>query len=91
MSSLRGTYNLSRNSKISVDLSINENDENEYYDIIAQYLLGSPNSQIGTSDLGSVDYAEGVGSQHTHGRSDIKIKVLRTKVSGKHKINKSHC
>ena len=89
MSSLRGTYNLSRNSKISVDLSINENDENEYYDIIAQYLLGSPNNQIGTSDLGSVDYAEGVGSQHTHGRSDIKIKVLRTKVSGKHKINTS--
>src|SRR5699024_1467714 len=46
--------------------------EQEHFDILAQYRMGEVNSNIGGENMGEVEYSEGVGSQLTHARNDLE-------------------
>ena len=63
--------------------------ESEYFDILAQYRLGEPNTDIGGNDLGEVMFTQGVGSQLTHARNNLHANIVEAKIKGKH-IQKNH-
>ncbi|MEH6407761.1 MAG: carboxypeptidase-like regulatory domain-containing protein, partial [Leeuwenhoekiella sp.] len=67
---LKGTYVASENLTLKLIASTYQTTEQEYYDILAQYRLGTPNNSIGDENLGEVEFTEGVGAQLTHARND---------------------
>lgn len=50
--------------------------EKEYFDILAQYNLAEVNTNIGSENLGEVEFSQGVGSQLNHARNDLSAKIL---------------
>lgn len=50
--------------------------EKEYFDILAQYNLAEVNSNIGSEDLGEVEFSQGVGSQLNHARNNLNAQIL---------------
>lgn len=84
LGALKTTYQPTEKSQYNLITSIYHTKEQEYFDILAQYLLGTPNSEIGDEDLGNISFAEGVGSQHTHGRNDFDAFITALDVKGKH-------
>ena len=67
--SLKGTYSVNDNLSLKVLGSIYHTQEQEFFDILAQYRLGTPNNSIGDEDFGEVEFTEGAGSQLTHARN----------------------
>ncbi len=68
---LKGTYNLNDKTTLKVLGSVYHTQEQEYFDIFADYRLGRPNTNIGEEDLGEVEFTQGIGSQLTHARNDL--------------------
>ena len=88
LGALKTSFQPSESSQYTLTTSIYHTQEQEYFDILGQYLLGTPNTEIGSEDLGSIPFAEGVGSQHTHGRNDFDALIASVNISGKHQKNK---
>jgi len=75
-------------NSISVDYKANQRDtytinssfynttEKEYFDILAQYNLAEVNTNIGSEDLGEVEFSQGVGSQLNHARNDLNAQIF---------------
>ena len=75
-------------NSISVDYKPNQRDtytinssfynttEKEYFDILAQYNLAEVNTNIGSEDLGEVEFSQGVGSQLNHARNDLNAQIF---------------
>ena len=75
-------------NSISVDYKPNQHDtytinssfynttEKEYFDILAQYNLAEVNTNIGSEDLGEVEFSQGVGSQLNHARNDLNAQIF---------------
>ena len=89
LGALKTTFQPNKKTQYTLTASVYHTKEQEYFDILAQYLLGDPNTEIGSEDLGSVPFAEGVGSQHTHGRNDFDALITSIDIAGKH-IGKKH-
>lgn len=88
MGAFKTTFQPNDKTQYNLVASIYHTKEQEYFDILAQYLLGTPNTEIGSEDLGNISFAEGVGSQHTHGRSDFDALISSIDISGKHQWKK---
>jgi hypothetical protein len=84
LGALKTTFQPNRKTQYTLTASLYHTKEQEYFDILAQYLLGMPNVEIGSEDLGDVSFAEGFGSQHTHGRNDFDALISSLDISGKH-------
>jgi hypothetical protein len=56
--------------------------EQEYFDILANYSIGTPNTDIGSEDIGEVSSITGIGSQLTHARNDLDALILNTALKG---------
>ena len=61
--------------------------EQEYFDIFAEYRLGQVNSDIGSANLGEVEFSEGIGSQLTHARNDLDALIVNAEHRGDYKID----
>ena len=61
--------------------------EQEYYDILASYALGTVNTDIGSEDLGEVEFSEGIGSQLTHARNDLDALIFNVEHRGTYIAN----
>jgi len=81
-------YSPNQRDTYSLNSSYYSTVEKEYFDILAQYNLAEVNSNIGSEDLGEVEFSQGVGSQLNHARNDLnaqifniesKIKLIRNK------------
>lgn len=88
LGALKISFEPSKNNQYILTTSVYHTQEQEYFDIIGQYLLGTPNTEIGSEDLGDVSFAEGIGSQHTHGRNDFDALITSINISGKHQLEK---
>ena len=64
--------------------------EQEYFDIFAQYRLGEVNSNIGSEDVGDVEFTEGIGTQLNHARNDLDALIFNAEVKGIHKLKKDN-
>jgi hypothetical protein len=88
LGALKSTYQPNEQTKYTLTTSLYHTAEQEYFDILAQYLLGTPSTEIGSENLGDILYAEGVGSQHTHGRNDYDALITSVSFSGQHQKEK---
>ena len=79
---LKGSYVVSENFTAKLIASVYQTQEQEYYDIFAQYRLGQVNTNIGDEDLGDVEFSEGVGSQLTHARNDLDALIANIEQKG---------
>ncbi|MEL6813100.1 MAG: TonB-dependent receptor, partial [Bacteroidota bacterium] len=62
--------------------SIYQTQEQEYFDILAEYRIGTPNSNIGDENLGEVEFTEGIGAQFTHARNDLDALIVNAEHKG---------
>ncbi|MDC7996180.1 TonB-dependent receptor [Altibacter sp. HG106] len=79
---LKGTYVVSENFTAKLIASAYHTQEQEYFDILAQYRLGEVNTNIGSEDLGEVQFSEGIGSQLTHARNDLDALIFNLEQKG---------
>ncbi|WP_234859149.1 TonB-dependent receptor [Aquimarina aquimarini] len=84
---LKGTYNVNDNLTLKLITSGYHTQEQEYYDILAYYSLGTVNTDIGSENLGEVTFSEGIGSQLTHARNDLDALILNIAHKGTYTID----
>ena len=79
---LKSTWVVSDNYTAKFIASLYQTTEQEYYDILAEYRLGEVNTDIGSQDLGTVEFTRGIGSQLTHARNDLDALILNVEHKG---------
>ncbi len=84
---LKGTYKANDNLTLKLIASGYQTQEQEYYDIFAEYALGTVNTDIGSENLGQVEFSEGVGSQLTHARNDLDALIFNIEHKGSYTAN----
>ncbi|WP_031425313.1 carboxypeptidase-like regulatory domain-containing protein [Flavimarina sp. Hel_I_48] len=84
---LKGTYKPNENLSLQTIASAYHTKEQEYYDIFAEYGLGTPNSSIGDENIGEVEFTEGIGAQLTHARNNLDAIIINVKEKLTLKIN----
>lgn len=85
---LKGSYEVNENLNLSVTTSSYHTIEEEHYDILANYNLGSVNSDFGSDNFGEVDFYEGIGSQLSHARNDLDALINNVEINGAFKKNR---
>jgi len=78
---LKSTYQVSDQLKFKFITSVFHTIEQEYFDILAQYLLTNNNSEIG-SDSYDASYANGIGTQLNHARNDLDALIVNSEIKG---------
>ncbi len=79
---LKGTYKPNDNLTLKLIGSAYQTQEQEHFDILASYALGTVNTDIGSEDLGEVEFSEGIGSQLTHARNDLDALIFNLEHRG---------
>lgn len=79
---LSGEYQINENFKITTTASRYNTQEEEYFDISAQYNLGEVDANIGSENFGEVEFSQGIGSQLNHARNDLDALITNAQVRG---------
>ncbi|KGO92891.1 TonB-dependent receptor [Flavobacterium subsaxonicum] len=79
-------YKVSKNFALKFIGSVYHTQEQEYFDILAQYALGEVDSNIGSDTFGDIQFARGVGSQLNHARNDLDALIANAEIKGYHDI-----
>jgi hypothetical protein len=86
---VKSTYVASENSTYKFIASAYHTQEQEYFDIFAQYRLGEVDSNIGSENFGKVAFSRGIGSQLNHARNDLDALIMNTEIKGFHTMGKN--
>jgi hypothetical protein len=86
---VKSTYTASENSTYKLIASAYHTQEQEYFDILAQYRLGEVDSNIGSDTFGDVTFSRGIGSQLNHARNDLDALIINTELKGIHNFKKN--
>ncbi|MCO6148490.1 TonB-dependent receptor plug domain-containing protein [Flavobacterium sp. NRK1] len=84
----KSTYTVSENFQFKVIGSLYHTQEQEHFDILAQYNLGEVDTNIGSDTFGDIKFARAVGSQLNHGRNDLDALIANVEVKGYHIIKR---
>ncbi|GAK89493.1 putative ferric aerobactin receptor [Nonlabens ulvanivorans] len=79
---LKASYDATENLSLRFITSVYHTQEQEHYDILANYGLGRPNTDIGGADLGQVDFTTAIGSELEHGRNDLDALIVTAEHRG---------
>ncbi|HBK83842.1 MAG TPA: TonB-dependent receptor [Flavobacterium sp.] len=82
----KSVYQYNQNNKLKFISSIYHTQEQEYFDILAQYRLGEVDSNIGSETFGDVQFTRGIGTQLNHARNNLDALIVNTEIKGFHKI-----
>lgn len=83
---LKSTYTVSEDFQFKVIGSVYHTQEQEYFDILAQYNLGEVDTNIGSETFGDIKFARAAGSQLTHARNNLDALITNVEVKGYHNI-----
>lgn len=86
---IKSTYIASKNTTYKFIASAYHTQEQEYFDILAQYRLGEVDTTIGSETFGNVTFSRGIGSQLNHARNDLDALIVNTEVKGFHDWKKN--
>ncbi|MES2574103.1 MAG: TonB-dependent receptor [Bacteroidota bacterium] len=86
---LKSTYTASESSTYKLIASAYHTQEQEYFDILAQYRLGEVDANIDSDSFGDVSYTRGIGSQLNHARNDLDALIVNTELKGIHNFKKN--
>lgn len=79
---LSGEYKVSDSFTLTTTASRYNTQEEEHFDIAAQYNLGEVDANIGSDDFGDVQFSQGIGSQLNHARNDLDALITNVEVKG---------
>ena len=83
----KAVYQYNEKNKLKFIASGYHTQEQEHYDILAQYRLGEVDSNIGSETFGDVVFTRGVGSQLNHARNNLDALIFNAEVKGFHEIS----
>lgn len=86
---IKSTYKVSDNFTFKVIGSIYHTQEQEYFDILAQYALGEVDTGFGSDNFGDCVNCQSLGSQLTHARNNLDALIANAEVKGYHKIGRN--
>ncbi|MUV03229.1 TonB-dependent receptor [Flavobacterium rakeshii] len=86
---IKSTYKVSEDFTLKVIGSLYHTQEQEHFDILAQYALGEVDTNIGSETFGDVRFARAVGSQLNHARNNLDALIANLEVKGYHDIKKN--
>lgn len=86
---VKSTFNASNNATYKLIVSAYHTQEQEYFDILAQYRLGEVDSNFGSETFGDVAFTRGIGSQLNHARNDLDALIINTELKGIHNFKKN--
>jgi hypothetical protein len=86
----KSVYQYNDKNKIKFIASAYHTQEQEYYDILAQYRLGEVDSNIGSETFGDVVFTRGIGSQLNHGRNNLDALIFNAETKGFHELDKKN-
>jgi hypothetical protein len=86
---VKSTYTASEKSTYKLIVSGYHTQEQEHFDILAQYRLGEVDSNIGSDTFGDVAFTRGIGSQLSHARNDLDALIINTELKGIHNFKKN--
>lgn len=75
-------YKVNENFTLTTTASRYNTQEEEYFDIAAQYNLGEVDANIGSQNFGEVEFSQGIGSQLNHARNDLDALITNFQVRG---------
>jgi len=78
---LKTTYKVLPSLTLKLIGSLFHTTEQEHFDILAQYRLGNVNSD-GETDLNTIDFTRGIGSQLNHARNDLDALIANAEIKG---------
>jgi hypothetical protein len=85
----KSTYTVNENFNLKLITSIYHTTEQEYFDILAQYKLGSVDSNLGSDTFGDVQFSQAIGSQLNHARNDLDAVIVNAEIKGFHNKNEN--
>jgi hypothetical protein len=83
----KAVYQYNEKNKLKFIASGYHTQEQEHYDILAQYRLGEVDSNIGSETFGDVVFTRGVGSQLNHARNNLDALIFNAEVKGFHEVS----
>lgn len=86
---IKSIYNVNENFSLKFIGSVYHTQEQEFFDILAQYALGEVDTNIGSDTFGDIRFARGVGSQLNHARNNLDALIVNTEVKGYHDIKRN--
>ncbi len=84
---LSSEYKVNKNLTLNGTVSRYNTQEEEHFDIAAQYNLGEINTNAGSENFGEVESSQGIGSQLNHARNDLDALFTNAQFRGKYKKN----
>lgn len=85
LGALKGNYFLDGNTTLTLITSLYHTTEEEYSDVIAQYLLG-PQATANFAGQKTVSLSQGAGSQYKRARNDLDALIFSMEHKGQHHI-----
>ena len=79
---LSSNYQVNKDFTLTTTLSRYNTQEEEYFDIAAQYNLGEVDTNIGSQNFGEVEFSQGIGSQLNHARNDLDALITNAQIRG---------
>ena len=79
---LSSNYQINKDFTLTATLSRYNTQEEEYFDIAAQYNLGEVDTNIGSQNFGEVEFSQGIGSQLNHARNDLDALITNAQIRG---------
>ena len=86
---LKAAFKPNENNNFKFITSLFNTQEQEYFDINANYSIGEVDSNLGSETFGDVKFATGAGSQLTHARNDLDAVIFNAELKGFHERNKN--
>ncbi len=86
----KSTFNVNDSFTLKFIGSAYHTQEQEYFDIFAQYALGQVDGNLGSETFGDVVYSRAIGTQLNHARNDLDALIVNAEVKGFHDIKKKH-
>ncbi len=86
---IKSTFVVSEKATYKLITSLYHTQEQEHFDILAQYNLGEVDSNIGSETFGDVTFSRGIGSQLSHARNDLDALIFNVEVKGLYDWKKS--
>ena len=78
----KGNYFVNENLTLKLIGSAYQTTEEETFDLLAQYRLGNVNTDLGSEDLGNVDFTEAAGAQLNHARNELDALIINIEQKG---------
>ncbi|MGY8909635.1 MAG: TonB-dependent receptor, partial [Flavobacteriales bacterium] len=79
---LSADYKINENFTLTGTTSRYNTQEEEHFDIAAQYNLGEVDANIGSENFGEVEFSQGIGSQLNHARNDLDALITNVQIRG---------